>query len=150
MPGGSKQQLRDAGLRVTGDYRAEKLGSKIRDAQLELIPYMLVVGERDAEQGTVSVRDRIDGDQGAMPVADGDRQASGRNPGSPSAANRRGHAGGGGGLPRRGSPVLTASPAPARPPAAAPARGGGDRRTTILRGSPPKLANRPSPAVRRT
>jgi threonyl-tRNA synthetase len=64
-----EQQLRDAGLRVSADYRAEKLGAKIRDAQLELIPYMLVVGPRDAEQGTVSVRDRIDGDQGAMPIA---------------------------------------------------------------------------------
>ena len=62
-------KLRAAGLRVTGDFRAEKLGSKIRDAQLELIPYMLVVGPRDAEQGTVSVRDRIDGDLGAMPLA---------------------------------------------------------------------------------
>lgn len=57
-----------AGLRVTGDYRAEKLGSKIRDAQLELIPYMVVCGPRDAEQGTVSLRDRIDGDLGAMPI----------------------------------------------------------------------------------
>ncbi len=62
--------LRAEGLRVTGDFRAEKLGSKIRDAQLELIPYMLVVGPRDAEQGTVSVRDRIDGDLGAMPLAE--------------------------------------------------------------------------------
>ena len=44
-----EQQLRAAGLRVTGDYRAEKLGAKIRDAQLELIPYMFVVGGRDAE-----------------------------------------------------------------------------------------------------
>jgi threonyl-tRNA synthetase len=64
-----EQKLRAEGLRTTGDYRAEKLGSKIRDAQLELIPYMLVVGPRDAEQGTVSVRDRIDGDLGAMPLA---------------------------------------------------------------------------------
>jgi threonyl-tRNA synthetase len=63
-----EQRLRDAGLRVVGDYRAEKLGSKIRDAQLQLIPYMLVVGERDMEQGTVAVRDRIDGDLGALPV----------------------------------------------------------------------------------
>jgi threonyl-tRNA synthetase len=63
-------QLREAGMRVTGDYRAEKLGSKIRDAQLELIPYMLVVGPRDAESGTVSVRDRISGDLGAMPLAE--------------------------------------------------------------------------------
>jgi threonyl-tRNA synthetase len=61
-----EQKLRAAGLRATGDYRAEKLGSKIRDAQLELIPYMLVVGPRDAEAGTVSLRDRIDGDLGAM------------------------------------------------------------------------------------
>jgi threonyl-tRNA synthetase len=58
--------LRQAGLRAQGDYRAEKLGAKIRDAQLELIPYMFVVGPRDAESGTVSVRDRIDGDAGAM------------------------------------------------------------------------------------
>jgi len=62
-------QFRQAGLRVTGDYRPEKLGAKIRDAQLELIPYMLIVGGRDEEQGTVSVRDRIEGDLGAMPVA---------------------------------------------------------------------------------
>jgi len=61
-----EQTLREAGLRTGGDFRAEKLGSKIRDAQLELIPYMLVVGPRDAEQGTVSVRDRIEGDLGAM------------------------------------------------------------------------------------
>ena len=64
-----EQQLRSAGLRTSGDFRAEKLGSKIRDAQLELIPYMLVVGPRDAEAGTVSVRDRISGDLGAMPLA---------------------------------------------------------------------------------
>ena len=61
-------KLRAAGLRVSGDYRAEKLGAKIRDGQLELIPYMLVVGPRDAEQGTVSVRDRLEGDLGAMPL----------------------------------------------------------------------------------
>ena len=61
-----EQKLRSAGVRTSGDYRAEKLGSKIRDAQLELIPYMFVVGPRDAEQGTVSVRDRIDGDLGAL------------------------------------------------------------------------------------
>jgi len=61
-----EQKLRAAGLRTSGDFRAEKLGSKIRDAQLELIPYMFVVGPRDVEQQTVSVRDRIDGDLGAM------------------------------------------------------------------------------------
>jgi threonyl-tRNA synthetase len=64
-----ERRLRETGLRVTGDYRAEKLGAKIRDAQLKLIPYMFVIGERDAEAGAVSVRDRIEGDLGAMPVA---------------------------------------------------------------------------------
>jgi threonyl-tRNA synthetase len=63
-----KGKLHEAGLRVTSDFRAEKLGAKIRDAQLELIPYMLIVGPRDVENGTVSVRDRIDGDLGAMSV----------------------------------------------------------------------------------
>ncbi|MEQ8786370.1 MAG: threonine--tRNA ligase [Pirellulaceae bacterium] len=61
-------ELRQAGLRVASDFRAEKLGAKIRDAQLELIPYMLVVGPRDAENGTVSVRDRLEGDVGAMSI----------------------------------------------------------------------------------
>ncbi len=64
-----EKQLAATGMRVSGDYRAEKLGAKIRDAQLELIPYMMIVGPRDAENGTVSVRDRIDGDLGAMTVA---------------------------------------------------------------------------------
>ena len=61
-------ELRKAGLRVAGDYRAEKLGAKIRDGQVELIPYMFVVGPRDADNGTVSVRDRIDGDLGALKI----------------------------------------------------------------------------------
>jgi threonyl-tRNA synthetase len=58
-----------AGFRVTGDYRGAKLGAKIREGQLELVPYMLVVGEKDAAEGTVTVRDRIDGDLGALPLA---------------------------------------------------------------------------------
>ena len=61
-----EQELRSRGLRVTGDFRPEKLGAKIRDGQLELIPYMLVVGSRDEQQGTVSVRDRLEGDLGDM------------------------------------------------------------------------------------
>ena len=56
------------GFRVSGDYRGQKLGAKIREAQLELIPYMMVVGEKDAQEGTVTVRDRIEGDLGAMPT----------------------------------------------------------------------------------
>jgi threonyl-tRNA synthetase len=63
-----QKQLSEAGLRVTGDYRAEKIGAKIRDAQLELIPYMLVIGGREAEEGKVAVRDRLQGDLGAMPI----------------------------------------------------------------------------------
>ncbi len=62
------EQLKPIGFRATSDFRAEKLGAKIRDAQLQLIPYMFVVGPRDADHGTVSVRDRIDGDLGAMPL----------------------------------------------------------------------------------
>lgn len=65
-----ESQLREAGFRVAGDYRPEKLGSKIRDGQLELIPYMFVVGPRDAESSTVAVRDRLEGDLGGMSIAD--------------------------------------------------------------------------------
>ena len=65
-----EKQMKAAGLRVKGDYRSEKLGAKIRDGQLEMIPYMMIVGPRDAENGTVSLRDRIDGDLGAIPVAE--------------------------------------------------------------------------------
>ena len=64
-----QRQLSEAGLRVTGDYRAEKIGAKIRDAQLELVPYMFVIGGREAEEGKVAVRDRLEGDLGAMPLA---------------------------------------------------------------------------------
>ena len=60
------QQLRDAGIRTEGDYRSEKLGYKIREAQMNKIPYMLVVGDRDMENGTVSVRTRGGEDLGAM------------------------------------------------------------------------------------
>jgi threonyl-tRNA synthetase len=62
-------ELRSRGFRVSGDYRPEKLGYKIREAQLEKIPYMLVVGEKEQAAGTVAVRDRVDGDLGAMPLS---------------------------------------------------------------------------------
>ncbi len=62
--------LAAAGLRSTVDARSEKIGAKIRDAQLEKIPVMLVVGAKEAESGQVSYRDRVDGDKGAMPLAD--------------------------------------------------------------------------------
>ncbi|MCI8405299.1 MAG: threonine--tRNA ligase [Clostridia bacterium] len=57
-------------IRVEVDDRSEKLGYKLREAQLEKIPYMLVVGDKDIEAGTVSVRSRKEGDQGAMNVDD--------------------------------------------------------------------------------
>ena len=60
--------LRALGFRVTVDDRNEKIGKKIRDAQMEKIPYMLIVGDRDVENGTVSPRHRADGDLGAMPM----------------------------------------------------------------------------------
>jgi threonyl-tRNA synthetase len=66
---GIQRQLTEAGFRVTGDYRAEKIGAKIRDAQLELVPYMIVIGGREAEEGKVALRDRLEGDLGAMPLA---------------------------------------------------------------------------------
>ncbi|QDT64884.1 threonine--tRNA ligase [Calycomorphotria hydatis] len=61
-------QLTAAGFRVETDLHDAKLQAKIRDAQLELIPYMFVVGPQEAKAGAVAVRDRIDGDLGAMPL----------------------------------------------------------------------------------
>jgi threonyl-tRNA synthetase len=62
------QKLKDAGWRVNVDARKEKVNLKIREAQLQKVPYMLVVGDREAQEGTVSVRNRRHGDQGAMLV----------------------------------------------------------------------------------
>jgi threonyl-tRNA synthetase len=61
-----KARLEAAGLRVGLDLAAEKLGAKVRTAQLDLIPVMVVCGPRDEAAGTVSLRDRLDGDLGAM------------------------------------------------------------------------------------
>lgn len=59
-------KLESAGIRVTGDYRNEKIGYKIREAQMEKIPYMLIIGDKEAESGLVSVRSRRDGDLGTV------------------------------------------------------------------------------------
>ena len=59
-----------AGIRAEADIRSEKLGKKIREAQLEKVPYILVVGDKEAEQNVVSVRHRSEGDLGTMSVAD--------------------------------------------------------------------------------
>ena len=63
-------RLEDAGIRVTVDARNEKIGYKIRAAQLEKIPFMLVIGEKEMNEGSVAVRSRKTGDMGTMPVDD--------------------------------------------------------------------------------
>ena len=65
-----QQALSGAGLRVEIDERVEKIGYKIREAQLQKVPYMLVVGDREVEERTVAVRGRSAGDLGARPLAD--------------------------------------------------------------------------------
>jgi len=62
--------LRKSGIKVEVDDRAEKIGYKIRSAQLEKIPYMLIVGEKEQEEKTVSVRSRKEGDMGSMVLSD--------------------------------------------------------------------------------
>jgi threonyl-tRNA synthetase len=66
---GVRDTLAAAGLRVELDGRQEKIGYKIREAQLQKVPYMLVVGDREMAEGTVSVRSRAQGDLGPSTVA---------------------------------------------------------------------------------
>ena len=70
LPASVRDQLRAAGLRVDLDERQEKIGYKIREAQLQKVPYMLVVGDRESAEGAVSVRTRTGGDQRASSVSD--------------------------------------------------------------------------------
>ena len=63
-----KEKLEDKGIRVELDARSEKIGYKIREAQLQKIPYMLVIGDKEKESETVGVRSRKEGDVGAMPI----------------------------------------------------------------------------------
>lgn len=65
-----KKALEAKGMRVEIDDRSEKIGYKIREAQLEKVPYMILVGDKDIENNTVSVRDRREGDIGAMSLED--------------------------------------------------------------------------------
>ena len=65
-----KKQLEAAGLRVEVDDRSEKIGFKIRSAQLEKVPYMVIVGDKDIENNTISIRSRKEGEIGAMKVQD--------------------------------------------------------------------------------
>lgn len=64
------EELDNAGIRVEIDTRAEKIGYKIREAQLQKIPYMIVVGAKEEEEGKVSVRSRFEGDEGQKTLAE--------------------------------------------------------------------------------
>ena len=61
-------ELKSFGLRVEANLRSEKIGAKIRDAQMQKVPLMLVLGDREMEQGTVAVRERVAGDIGVMSI----------------------------------------------------------------------------------
>ncbi|MCF0212531.1 MAG: threonine--tRNA ligase, partial [Bacteroidales bacterium] len=62
-------ELRRNGILATCDDRSEKIGKKILEARNERVPYMLILGQKEEEEGTVSVRSRYDGDAGAKPLA---------------------------------------------------------------------------------
>jgi threonyl-tRNA synthetase len=64
------ERLFDEDLRVELDSRDDKIGAKIRDAQLEKVPYMLVIGPKEAEARAVAVRSRAKGDEGAIPLVE--------------------------------------------------------------------------------
>ena len=63
-----RDKLFDLGLRAEADVRSEKLGKKIREAQLDKVPYIIVIGDKEAEQNVISVRHRSEGDLGTMTV----------------------------------------------------------------------------------
>ena len=59
-------ELRASGFRVEANLRSEKIGAKIRDAQMQKVPFMLVLGDREQEQNQIAVRERVSGDIGVM------------------------------------------------------------------------------------
>jgi threonyl-tRNA synthetase len=63
-------ELRSAGFRVEANTKSDKIGAKIRDAQMQKVPYMLVLGDKELEENTVAVRERKQGDVGAMSLAE--------------------------------------------------------------------------------
>lgn len=67
---GVVQQLKDAGLRVEANLGSEKIGAKIRQATLDKVPYMLVIGEKEVAENKVAVRHRTEGDKGAVPISE--------------------------------------------------------------------------------
>ena len=60
----------DEGIRVDSDFRNEKIGYQIREAQLEKVPYMIVIGDKEVENGTVTLRSRVSGDLGSFKIDD--------------------------------------------------------------------------------
>ena len=64
------RELESRGVRVERDMRNEKIGFKIREAQMQKIPYMLIIGDKEVENGVVAVRSRKGGDLGTMPLAE--------------------------------------------------------------------------------
>ena len=65
-----QKKLDEAGIRVELDTRSEKIGYKIREARMDKLPYMLVVGADEEADGTVSVRSRFEGNEGVKPLSD--------------------------------------------------------------------------------
>ena len=65
-----EEKLKDANIRVETDLRNEKIGYKIREEQLQKVPYMIVIGEKEMNEGKIAVRSRIDGDLGTMDLED--------------------------------------------------------------------------------
>ena len=63
-------ELRNSGFRVESNTKSDKIGAKIRDAQMQKIPYMLVLGDKEVEDGVVAVRERKQGDIGTMSLAE--------------------------------------------------------------------------------
>ena len=74
---GVVRELRNAGLRVESNMRSEKIGAKIRDAQLQKVPFMLILGDREMEQNLVAVRERAKGDIGTMSLSEFKEMARG-------------------------------------------------------------------------
>jgi threonyl-tRNA synthetase len=64
------KDLRDAGFRVEVNSKSDKIGAKIRDAQLHKVPYMLILGDKELDEKAVAVRERKQGDIGAMSLAE--------------------------------------------------------------------------------
>lgn len=64
------EELKTLGFRVESDLRSEKIGAKIRNAQLQKVPFMLILGDKELEEKKVAVREKVNGDLGAMPLAD--------------------------------------------------------------------------------